>query len=328
MMRESRRMALAALAGCAVLAASPLRAADPWPSRPLKILVPYSAGSVTDVIVRRIAERLSARIGQPVVIDNRPGASGTIGLAAGLKAQPDGHTLIVGSTSNVSVSPALGIRGAFDPAKDFVPVAMYMKTPIVLLVHPSLGVRTLRDLVRVARARAEPLQYATGGQTSTTHFLSEMLQRSTGAQLTHVPYKGSTPALFAVLSGEVPIGFDFPATCSAHVAAGKLHALLVSGRTPVPLLPGVPTAIEAGYPDLDLVAWAGFLAPPGTPRAVVERVHSELAQVIGSPDMEERLRAEGSALERLSPEAFRAYIQADQAKWVRIVKETGITAEQ
>lgn len=326
-MRETRRRVLAVMAGGAALAAASIRAADPWPSRPLKILVPYSAGSVTDVIVRRLSERLSARIGQPVVIDNRPGASGTIGLAAGLKAPPDGHTLIIGSTSNVSVSPALGVRGAFDPAKDFVPVAMYMKTPIVLLVHPSLGVRTVRDLVRIATARAEPLQYATGGQTSTTHFLSEMFQRSTGTRLLHVPYKGSTPALFAVLSGEVPIGFDFPATCAAHVAAGKLHALLVSGRTPVPLLPGVPTAIEAGLPDLDLVAWAGFLSPPATPRAIVERMHAELAQVIAAPEMAERLRAEGSSLERQSPDEFRTYIQADQAKWVRIVKETGITAE-
>lgn len=311
-----------ALSSCVSMACR----ADGYPSRPIRVIVPYSAGSVTDVIARRVLDRLSQGIGQPVVVDNRPGASGTLGLSAGLKAPPDGYTVVVGSTSNVSVAPALGVSGAFDPGKDYVPVIPYMKTPMVLLAHPSLGVSTLKELVALAGSRTEPLHYGTGGQTTTSHFVGEVLQRTTGMRLLHVPYKGATPALLAVLSSEVPLAFDFPATCTPHVKAGKLKALLVSGRDPVPLLPGVPNAVAAGHPDLDIVAWGGFLLPPGTPKPIVDKLHAELRKVLDSPEIRARLREEGSELSLLSAEEFRTFIRSDQARWVRIAKETGITA--
>lgn len=321
------RKALACLVAFALSSLVPLSClAQTYPARPIRVIVPYSAGSVTDVIARRVLDRLSQGIGQPVVVDNRPGASGTLGLTAGLKAAPDGYTLVVGSTSNVSVAPALGVSGTFDPAKDYVPVIPYMKTPMVLLAHPSLGVSTLKELVTLAGSRSEPLHYATGGQTTTSHFVGEVMQRVTGMRLQHVPYKGATPALLAVLSGEVPLAFDFPATCTPHVKAGKLKALLVSGRDPVPLLPGVPNAVAAGQPDLDIVAWGGFLLPAGTPKPIVDKLHAELKKVLDSPEIRARLREEGSELTVLSAEAFRAFIRGDQARWVRIAKETGITA--
>ncbi|MFO1320299.1 MAG: tripartite tricarboxylate transporter substrate-binding protein [Burkholderiales bacterium] len=324
MRTAARCLALAVFAALVPFA----HAADAYPSRPIRVIIPYSAGSVTDVIARRVLDRMSQGIGQSVVVDNRVGASGTIGLAAGVKALPDGYTLVVGSTSNISVAPALGVAGTYDPARDYVPVIQYMKTPMVLLAHPSLGVSTLKELIALAKTRAEPLHYATGGQTTTSHFVGEVLQRTTGMRLEHVPYKGATPALLAVLSGEVPLAFDFPATCTPHVKAGKLKALLVSGRDAVPLLPGVPNAMEAGYPDLDIVAWGGFLLPPGAPKPILDRLHAELRKAIDAPDMRARLREEGSELTTTTADDFRAFIRSDQARWMRIAKETGIKAQQ
>jgi tripartite-type tricarboxylate transporter receptor subunit TctC len=307
--------------------AAPGGAEDRFPSRPIKIIVPTAAGGVTDVQVRRLSPRLARVLGQPVVIDNRPGASGLLGLNVGLSAAPDGYTLVVGSTSTLAVSPALGVQGRFDPRKDFEPVFPYLVTPMLLVSHPSLQVSTLNDLVGLARAKPGQLFYGSAGPTTTPHAAGEILKQVTGIALTHVPYKGTAPAMLAVMANEVQLAFDFPASAVPQVKAGKLKALMVGGSRRIPLLPDVPTARESGYPDLDFSAWGGILAPAGTPQAFVQRLNAALAEAVG-PELKAQLAQEGTEPLLGSPQEFRQLILSEQARWARLIKAAGIKAEQ
>jgi tripartite-type tricarboxylate transporter receptor subunit TctC len=315
---------VAGLIGAALSEAS----AGKYPERPIKVIVPYSAGGITDVQVRRVAERLGPALGQPVIVENRPGASGTIGLAAGATARPDGYTLMLGSTSNLVVSPALGVPIAYDPVKSFDPIILFGSTPMVFLAHPSLGVQTVAELVAVAKAKPGALSYGTGGATTTAHLIGEVFKESASIELLHVPYKGTTPALIAVLANEVPLGIDFPDTCAAHVAAGKLRALMVTGSRRVGLLAGVPHAVETGYPQLDILAWGGFLAPSGTPKEVLDLLNREIAKILASPETREQLNKAGWEIGGGSPEQFRTFIKAEQLKWGGVVKLAGVRIEQ
>jgi tripartite-type tricarboxylate transporter receptor subunit TctC len=304
------------------------RAAEPYPVRTIKLIVPWPPGSIVDLQARRIGEQLGRALRQPVVIDNRPGASGTIGLALAAKAAPDGYTFTMGSTSNLAASPAMGAPLGYHPVKSFDPITLFAWTPFVLVANPSLGARDVRQLVALAKAKPGSIAYASSGPTSTAHVLGMLLEREGDAQLLHVPYKGSGQALLAVLSNEVALAFDFADTCAPQVNAGKLLALLVTGPRRVPLLPEVPTAAEAGVPGVELLAWGGFLAPKGTPREVIDRLNREIVQIVQAPAMRSELTKAGWEVVASSPEEFGQVIEAEQAKWARVVKLTGVKAEQ
>lgn len=252
-MSEALRRLAGGLLALLIAGLSTAAAAQAWPARPVRIIVPNSAGGITDVNARRLAEKLSAALGQQVVVENKPGASGTIGASAAAKAKPDGYTVFFGSTSSLALSPALGVPTDYDPLKSFDPVILFGSTPMLVIAHPALGVSTVGDLVTLSRRRPGTLNYGTGGSTSTNHFVGEVFRRVAGVDMTHVPYKSITQALMAVVSNEVPLGVDYPDTSAEFVRAGKLKALVVTGSRRVDLLPGVPHALEAGIPQLDLL---------------------------------------------------------------------------
>jgi tripartite-type tricarboxylate transporter receptor subunit TctC len=304
----------------------PVVAANPYPARPVKVIVPYAAGSVVDVQARKIGAPLAQALGQPVVIDNRPGASGTLGVGMGAKASPDGYTVIVGTSSNLGVAPAVGAKITFDPLKDFDPVTQYARACLVIVVHPSLGVKNVRELIVLAKTRPGDIAYASSGTSSIGHLAAELFQHEAGIHLLHVPYK--TPVASAVLGNEVPLAFDFPLTAGEHVRSGKLIALLTTGKRRVVSLPEVPTVSEAGFPNAEIYGWGGFLVPRGTPKEVVARLNREIVAVLGRPEVKAIFDNEGSETVGSSPDEFRAFIAAELAKFGRIIKLGGIKLEE
>jgi tripartite-type tricarboxylate transporter receptor subunit TctC len=324
---EALRRLAGGLLALLIAGLSTAAAAQAWPARPVRIIVPNSAGGITDVNARRLAEKLSAALGQQVVVENKPGASGTIGASAAAKAKPDGYTVFFGSTSSLALSPALGVPTDYDPLKSFDPVILFGSTPMLVIAHPALGVSTVGDLVTLSRRRPGTLNYGTGGSTSTNHFVGEVFRRVAGVDMTHVPYKSITQALMAVVSNEVPLGVDYPDTSAEFVRAGKLKALVVTGSRRVDLLPGVPHALEAGIPQLDLLGWVGIVVPAGTPRAIVERLNLEIGKALRAPDLREAMNRAGWEVGGGSPGDFGGLMRSEQGRWAKLVQMTGIARE-
>ena len=300
--------------------------ADAYPTRPIKLIVPYGPGSVVDVQARAIAEALSKALGQPIVVENRPGASGTIGVGIGAKAKPDGYTVTVGTASNLVVSPALGLRVSFDPLKDFQPITQYSRGGAVLIAHPSLKAKTVQELIALARARPGELAYASTGATGTGRLAGELFQHEAGIKLLSVPYK--TPAFMAVLGNEVPLGFDFVTVSGPHVRSGALRALMVTGRNRNRSLPDVPTVGECGFPTAEIHGWSGVLVPARTPKDIVARLHREIVTALSAPRVRAVFEEGGSEVPANSPEEFRATIIAEKEKVDRIVRLAGIKVEE
>lgn len=323
-----RRCVVCAFAALAAGTVIGVAAADPYPSRPIKVVVPWPPGSIVDLQARRMGERLARALQQPVVIDNRPGASGTIGLALAAKSQPDGYTIAFGSTSNLAASPAMGAPLAYDPGTSFQPITLFAHTPLVLVANPALGIKDAKQLIALARTKPGVISYASSGPTSTAHVLGALFEREAGVRLLHVPYKGSGQALMAVLSNEVAMAFDFADTCAAQVRAGKLQPLLVTGPRRIPLLPDVPTAGEAGLDALEILAWGGVLAPAGLPAEIVTRLNAEFVRILRSPDVQSDLANAGWEVVGSSPEEFARFIASEQERWGRIVERTGIKIEE
>lgn len=326
-MSEARRRMAAWLLALAAAGVCGAASAQGWPAKPLRIIVPNSPGGITDVNARRLAEKLAQSLGQQVLVENKPGASGTIGASAAAKARPDGYTLFFGSTSSLALSPALGVPTDYDPVRSFDPVILFGSTPMLVIAHPSLGVSTVGELVSLSRRRPGALNYGTGGSTSTNHFVGEVFRRTAGVDMTHVPYKSITQALMAVLGNEVPLGVDYPDTSAEFVRSGRLRALMVTGSRRVETLPGVPHALEAGIPQLDLLGWVGIVAPAGTPRDVVERLNLEIGKALHAPDLREAMNRAGWEVGGGSPAELGALIRAEQGRWARLVQLTGITRE-
>jgi tripartite-type tricarboxylate transporter receptor subunit TctC len=279
--------------------------------------------------VRQIAQRLTKSLGQPVVVDNRPGASGSIGVALGARAAPDGYTLTLISVNDSAIAPALTPTLPYDPLRDFEPIVQVTRTPLVLLANPSLNVRTLADLTALAKARPNQLMYASNGAATTHHFAGELLCKSSGISMKHVPYKGAAPALMAMVAGHTPVGFDFAGTAAPQVQAGKLRALLVTGGKRVPLLPDVPTASEVGPQDLDaIVSWGGFAAPKGTPVAIRDRLNAEFVKALREPELKADFARSGTEPVGSAPDEFAAFLKAEQARWVRMIRLTGVKLEE
>jgi tripartite-type tricarboxylate transporter receptor subunit TctC len=302
-----------------------LAGAGDYPRRPIRLIVPYAPGSIVDVHMRKIGPPLSRNLGQPVIMENRPGASGTLGVGIGARAKPDGYTVTVGSSSNLAVSPAFGVKLNFDPVRDFEPITLHTRASLVLVSHPSLGVNRVEELLNLAKARPRQLTHASSGPTGIGRLASEVFQHEAGIAFLNVSYK--TPVALAVLANEVPLAFDFPITTVPYVRAGKLRALVVTGSKRVVSLPGVPTVAEVGLPAAEIYGWAGFLVPAGTPSPIVLRLQKEILAVLRKPDIKAMFENEGAEVVGSTPEDFRAFIASEQAKFTRVIKRSGIEAE-
>jgi tripartite-type tricarboxylate transporter receptor subunit TctC len=316
------RLTFAAFAA-AMLAVSQA-AAQGYPARPVRLVLPFAAGGLVDVPGRILAQKLSEALGQPVVVENRPGAGSTIGADAVAKAKPDGHTLMITSTTHV-ISANLYRQLPYDALRDFTMVMKLAEGPYVLVVHPGLGVRTVAELVAAAKARPGQIDYASSGNGSSQHLVGALFAAMSGAPLNHVPYKGSDRATQDLIGGQVKVGFVGTPIALPHVKAGRLRALAVTTAKRSPELPDVPTLAEAGLPGYEATIWMGLMAPAGLPREISERLQTEIARVLAAPEARAAIAATGVEVSLAGPEAFAAFVRAEYEKWGRVVRETGAT---
>lgn len=299
-------------------------AAQPWPAKPVRIVVPLSAGGFADVPARLLAPRLSAQFGRQFYVENRPGAGGTLGADHVAKAEPDGHTLLFTATPHV-ISPWLYKALPYDALRDFAPVARVAAGPYALVVHPQLRAGTVAELIGLAKARPGEIDYASSGNGSAQHLVSAMFAALAGIRLNHVPYKGSGPAMQDLIAGEVKMSFAGIPNVAAHVRNGRLRMLAVTTATRWPDLPDVPTLAEAGVPGYEAALWLALLAPAATPSEIVRRLHAEIGKSLQDAQFASSLRAAGIAPALLGPQETGAFLRAEYDKWGRVVRETGAT---
>jgi tripartite-type tricarboxylate transporter receptor subunit TctC len=298
-----------------------------YPSRPLRIVVPLAAGGNVDLVARGIAQQLTENLGQQVIVENRPGASSLVGTQLVAKATPDGYTLLAVANTFAMV-PAIVALPGYDPLKDFVAVTLTCLVPQVLVVNPALPVRSVKELIALARARPGELTYATSGAGGTGHMATELLNRQVGIRMLHVPYKGNSQALVDVIGGQVMLMFDQVSTSEQYIKAGKLRALAVSSRTRSPLFPDVPTIDESGAPGYEDITFNGLAAPAGTPRELLVRLNEEVAKAVRNPGLHKRFLDRGVELKASSsPEEFGAQIRAEVEKKARLARDAGIRIE-
>ncbi|WP_157268135.1 Bug family tripartite tricarboxylate transporter substrate binding protein [Azohydromonas aeria] len=309
-----------------VLGALPARAQS-WPSKPIRLVVPFPPGGATDVVARALGERLHARLGQPVVIDNKPGASTLIGADAVAKAPGDGHVLLLSGSSTYSVVPALKSQLPYDPKKDLALVAMVARAPLVLVAGPATPVKSLAELIALAKAKPGEVTYPTFGPGSAPHLAGERFSAEAGVKLLPIPYKGSAAAALAVVGGEIAMAFDTIASAAPHIKAGKLRALAVVDSARSSLLPDVPTLAELKYPKATFEAWYGVAAPGATPAAVQQALARELAAVLVLPEVKEKLLAAGLEPQFSDAAAFAAKVQAETAAYAALGKRVGISMD-
>ncbi|HKA43841.1 MAG TPA: tripartite tricarboxylate transporter substrate binding protein [Burkholderiales bacterium] len=306
--------------------AAPEAGAQTYPTRAIRLIVPYSPGGGVDVMARLLAPKLGERLGQQVVVDNRPGATGNIGAEVVARSAPDGYTvLMVGSSiaANVTLYRKLG----YDLLKDFVPVTLVASSPNIVLVHPSLPARSIKELIALARARPGQLNYASGGSGSTLHLTAELFKTMAGVDLVHVPYRGTGPAIVALMSGEAVIAMPPVAGMLPHVESGRLRALAITGKTRLKIVPQLPTVAESGVSGFEAGQWYGVLVPAGTPAAIVTRLQDELARVVRLPDIAEHVTREGTVPVGNASQAFGVYLRQEIEKWAKVVKASGAHVE-
>ncbi len=301
-------------------------AAQNYPNRPVRIVVPTSPGGILDVVARLAAPKLTELMGQSVVVDNRAGASTNIGSEIVARSPGDGYTLLA-NTQPLVVNPSLFVKMPFDVEKDLAPVSQLTAAPYLLVAHPSLPVKSMKELLALARAKPGALNYASGGTGTNLHIAIELLQNASGIKLTHVPYKGAGLALTSVVSGET--GLAIPALASAlpQVNAGRLRALAISGKQRSPVVPQVPTIAESGVPGYEFSAWVGVLVPASTPPAIIITLHGFFVKALQAPEVSRRLAADGNNVVAGSPAEFAALIKSDLARWAKVVRENGIKSE-
>jgi tripartite-type tricarboxylate transporter receptor subunit TctC len=314
-----------ALAGAALLLAGLSAHAGAWPEKPVRLVVSYPPGGTVDAVARIIAPKLSAKLGQPVVIDNRGGAGGAIGGDLVAKSAPDGYTVML-DASNHAQNPALR-KMPFDTLRDLAPVSLLVKVPNVLVVNPSAPMKSVADLIAQAKAKPGGINYASSGNGSAQHLAGELFASMAGVQITHVAYKGGGPALTDVMSGHVPVFFASLASSLPFIQGGKLRALAVTGKTPSPALPQLPTVAEAGLPGYEVYEWNAVFVPAGTPAPVVERLSKEFAATLKDPEVRTRLEALGAEVIGSSPAELDSFRRAEITKWTRLAKDNKIQVD-
>ncbi|PYX72410.1 MAG: LacI family transcriptional regulator [Acidobacteria bacterium] len=301
--------------------------AQAWPTKPIRIVIAQAPGSATDVISRVVGNQLSVSLGQPIVIDARPGAGGVLGTEVAARSAPDGYTLFMGNNSTHGSNPAVYAKLPYDAIKDFAPISFVASVPYVLVVDPKLPVSTVKEFIALAKSRPGKMNYASAGNGSTHHFCGELLKSMTGIDIQHIPYKGSGPGIAALLGGEVSMMFSNVADIGSQIKAGKVRALAVTAQRRSSILPDVPTMPEAGLPDFEVTSWFGLLVPAGTPSPVIGRLNAETIKVLRRADVKATLTAQGLEVAPGSPEQFAAHIQSEIARFTQIAKAAGIKAE-
>jgi len=321
--RRSLGAGLALLAGPAVAQG----AAEGWPSRPIRLIVPYSAGGGTDVIARAVAERAGQRLGVPVVVDNRPGGAGNLATGIAAEAAPDGYTLLVGNIGPIAVNPSLFRNLRPDPAEALTTVTLLAAAPMLILVNPKVPATDLAGLIAMAKARPGALNYGSAGNGSANHLAGAYFALRAGIEIQHVPYRGAGPALNDLVAGTLEM---MPATIPSSIGLVRdrlVRALAVTSATRVPALPDLPTLAEAGVPGYEMAAWYGIMAPAGTPRPIVDRLQREIAAALSAPDVRARIADDGAEPSGNSPEAFAAFAAAERRKWAEVVRDARITVD-
>ncbi|NSX04309.1 Bug family tripartite tricarboxylate transporter substrate binding protein [Cupriavidus gilardii] len=297
-------------------------AQQPWPSKPLRLVVGYAAGGATDVLARLVALKLGDELGKPVVVENRAGANSNVGAEVVAKAEPDGYTLYVYTIAN-TINASLYDKLGYDPAKDFEPVGMIAKIPNVLVVNPSLPVKSVADYLRFARESSSGITFASSGSGSSIHLSGEIFRMRSGINMLHVPYRGSAPAVTDLLGGQVQSMFDNTPSAMPHVKAGRLRAIAVTSPQRLPLLPDVPTVAESGYPGFDVQSWFAIAAPAGTPKPVVDRLNAALNKALAAPDVRQRMQDLAAHPQPGTPEQMRIFMMSEIKRWHDVVKQSG-----
>jgi tripartite-type tricarboxylate transporter receptor subunit TctC len=309
-----------------VIACSAAAHAQSYPTKPIRIIVPQSPGASTDLTARMIGAKLSATFGQPVIVDNRPGAGSIIGTDLVAKAAPDGYTLLV-VASSITLNPTLHKNLPFDPIRDLAPITQISAFPNLLTVHPSLPVKTVKDLIALAKAKPGSINYGSSGTATGTHLSAELFKYMTGIDMVHVPYKGGGPAVQALLGGQVQLNFATIVSVLPHLKTGKLRGIAVTTAKRSPAAPEIPTIAESGVPGYDHTPWNGFLAPAKTPRAVIGKLNEETARILQTPEVHNVFVSEGAEPVGNKPEEFAAIIKSETAKWAKVIRAAGIKAD-
>lgn len=319
-------MGISAWLGAILLTAFSGSAAQSYPSKSIRFIVPMNAGSGTDMVAREIGHELSKRLGQPVTIDNRTGAGGVIGVEMLAKSPPDGHAITIVSATH-TVNPSVRRNMPFDAINDFSAITLATSQPYLLVAHPSLGVKNINELVTLAHARPGQLNYGSSGRGTLGHLGFELIKLSVGVDIVHVPYKGIGPAMTDLMGGHISLLFPTVISGLAQVKAGKLNALGVSTAERAGIALNIPTVAESGLPGFDMASWFGILAPAGTPDAIVKHLNKEIAAILQLPEVKARLAADGSVTVGSTPQQFEAHIRAEMARWAKVAKAAGIQAE-
>jgi tripartite-type tricarboxylate transporter receptor subunit TctC len=322
MQASSRRLAFA-LALAAALAAGAARG-DDYPSRPIRLIVPYAAGGGADSVARIVARRVSETIGQPIVIENRGGAGSIIGTDLVNKSDPDGYTLLLGQSGPISINPAIYKKLPYDPIKDFAPVSMTTAYPYIMVVNPALGVKTLTEFVALAKGKPGELNYGSTGVGAANHLVTELFDFKAGIKMTHIPYRGTALAVTDLLAGQVQMVFADPITALPHINAGTLLALAVTSKERSPVAPNVPTVSESGYPGFDAIAWHGILAPANTPPAIIGKLNAEIVAALKDPETAALLEKQAMQTVGSSPQAFADFIKQDIAVWKEVAEQARV----
>jgi tripartite-type tricarboxylate transporter receptor subunit TctC len=294
-----------------------------FPNKPIKIVVPFTAGGTTDILARAVGAELQKTLGQPVVIENRAGAGGNIGADVVAKSSPDGHTLLMGTVGTHGINVTLYPKMPYDAVKDFAPVSLVAGVPNVLVAAPSFAPNSVKELIDAAKKEPNKLTFASSGSGTSIHLSAELFKLLANVQMTHIPYKGSAAALPDVMSGQVNVMFDNAPSVIQHIRGGKLKALAVTSATRSPALPGVPTIAEAGLPGYEASSWFGVLAPAGTPKDIIDKLSETIAKALQTPEMKERLSAQGAEAVGSNPDQFTTHIKAEIDKWSKVVKASG-----
>ncbi|MDB5926397.1 MAG: hypothetical protein JWN13_5333 [Betaproteobacteria bacterium] len=299
-------------------------AAQTYPSKPIRFVVPFPPGGGNDTMARAFGQKMSEGFAQPVVIDNRPGAGGNIGAETAARALPDGYTVFLGGVGSHGINPNLQAKLPYDPIKDFAPISLIASAPLVIVVPPSLPIKSVSDLVQLAKARPGELNYASSGSGTIAHLSAELLNSMAKIKLEHVPYKGTGPALTDLLAGRVQVMFNSAVSILPQVRSGKLRAVAMTAAKRSAAMPDLPTVAESGVPGYEAASWYGVLAPAATPRPIVQKLNSEIVRIARTPDVRERLAADGADPVGSSPEEFAAYIKRELARWARVIEQARI----
>ncbi len=314
---------LTRLAIAAAIALPTLAFAQAWPSKPIKIIVPYPPGGTSDILARAVGQKMSEQYGQPVVVENKPGATGNIGADLVAKSPPDGYTVLLADIGSLAIAPSVVPKLAFDPVRDFAPVAMVAYSPHLLVVHPSVPAKDAKELVALAKAKPDTLNFAVSGIGGANHLAGIDFAQRAGIKWAYIPYKGGSQALTDMVGGQAQVMFNGMLATYPFVKDGKLKALAISSSKRFPAVPDIPTVAESGMPGFETGSWQGIVAPAGTPPDVVKKMHATVTAILATPEMKDRLDKAGAEVLPMSPEQFGGFIRSERDRWAKVVKESG-----